>query len=799
MGVKKSVWKQKNKSHNHGKHKSKGALKALKAGRVEKHTSSTKKKIEPCKRVKKMQIKQKREHKLLQVLEMKNSVGKQGTSPHLVVIIPLHASVDCTKLERDLLSDEAHHNTLGTSGSIFNYYKQKHRFQIVTPESDQLDIYLQYTSVADTVVFVVDMNENEPIDQQGLLALNTIQATGLSSQIFCGQNLSSNYPSTKKHHAVKSFVSKFVDNHGNNSKFQVVDCHTDVDQLLRKICECKRKGIGMWQKRAFLLADDLQFDDNIMKVSGYVRNNSLNVNRLVHAVGWGNFRVKRILKVHENCKYQVKERANNKMQNNVPGEAYKEILPDIKLQCSLKVEADVDPLDCEQTFPTIDELNKADEEYYWMTKKVPVGTSEYQGEWTLADGEEGKWHETSDVEDMEDEEDYEEDDDSDEELDDEYKPQEMDAVTEADGKSVRFNLAAPSESMALDSEMDRIDEDELQRFRDARSHENFPDEVDTPLEQLARVRFQKYRGLASFRTSPWDKFENLPMDYARIHNFDNKQHFNRVKKLVKNMECEKKHQVESGCYVTIELEGVDSHVFNVARSSNSPFVLFSLFQFEQKMSVLNFAIKKIVETEPIKSKDKLVFHVGFRRFTANPVFSQHTSGNKHKLERYMPTSGVFVATCYAPVTFPPANVLVFRQGKEQEGPIAIGTLLSNDASRIIVKRTVLSGHPFKVNKKSCVVRYMFFNPEDIAYFKEVELRTKHGRRGNIKYPVGTHGLMKCYFNNTMSNQDTVLMSLYKRVYPSWSYEQLTPQLVSTQQEVAMEEEAATQQEVTMEE
>merc|ERR1712202_91752 len=122
------------------------------------------------------------------------------------------------------------------------------------------------------------------------------------------------------------------------------------------------------------------------------------------------------------------------------------------------------------------------------------------------------------------------------------------------------------------------------------------------------------------------------------------------------------------------------------------------------------------------------------------------------------------------------GVLVFRQGKEQEGPIAIGTLLSNDASRIIVKRTVLSGHPFKVNKKSCVVRYMFFNPEDIAYFKEVELRTKHGRRGNIKYPVGTHGLMKCYFNNTMSNQDTVLMSLYKRVYPSWSYEQLTHSL-----------------------
>ena len=84
------------------------------------------------------------------------------------------------------------------------------------------------------------------------------------------------------------------------------------------------------------------------------------------------------------------------------------------------------------------------------------------------------------------------------------------------------------------------------------------------------------------------------------------------------------------------------------------------------------------------------------------------------MERFMPKEGQFCATFYAPITFPPATVLVFKKEGENSDAgglqlIASGIVLDMDPDRIVLKRVVLSGHPFKVNKRAAVVRYMFFN------------------------------------------------------------------------------------------
>lgn len=182
------------------------------------------------------------------------------------------------------------------------------------------------------------------------------------------------------------------------------------------------------------------------------------------------------------------------------------------------------------------------------------------------------------------------------------------------------------------------------------------------------------------------------------------------------------------------------------------------------------------------SKRDAIIQSGFRRFIGCPSFSDHApKASKHKLERYLHPGRVCAASVFAPAQFGPAPMLLFSlqpgsapaaeraPGSAPALPplVATGSLLSVDAERITLKKAVLTGHPFRVHKRKAVVRWMFFNPDDIRWFKPVELFTKMGRAGHILEPLGTHGYMKCIFDGPLMPHDTVGMSLYKRVYPKW--------------------------------
>lgn len=57
-----------------------------------------------------------------------------------------------------------------------------------------------------------------------------------------------------------------------------------------------------------------------------------------------------------------------------------------------------------------------------------------------------------------------------------------------------------------------------------------------------------------------------------------------------------------------------------------------------------------------------------------------------------------------------------------------GVLAKCDPHHIILERIIITGYPYKINRRRSTVRYMFFNPGDVKYFRPIEVHTKMGLR-----------------------------------------------------------------------
>ena len=227
--------------------------------------------------------------------------------------------------------------------------------------------------------------------------------------------------------------------------------------------------------------------------------------------------------------------------------------------------------------------------------------------------------------------------------------------------------------------------------------------------------------------------------------------------------------------------------------------VYGLRPHEHKISVMNFTLSRDKAfTEPVKSKEEMILMAGFRGYIVSPIYSTYTRGgpnNVHKFERFLHQGGVSMATVYAPIQFGPAPIMMFKNtpnsawdSTNSPALVASGSLLDPQPLRVIAKRIILTGHPYKIHKRGAVVRFMFHSPKDIDYFKPVQIYTKYGCTGHIKESLGTHGYMKCQFDKGIKQHDTVCMNLYKRVYPKWTtriFSRIEPQSENQDSEMVL--------------
>lgn len=711
--------------------------------------------------------------------------GKDG-APRNVAVIPLCPDGDSTAAVRALNQslDIEQEIPLGTARVPIDRFKQK--LQYVALPRD-LTACLDAARVADFVVLILSADVD--VDDLGELILRSVESQGLSTLFTVVQGLNKTEPAKLRNSVLDSLRSYITHFHPEQHKIYNLDNRQECSNLMRSLCNSTPKGIKWRDERSWMLVEDVRFADSERDstiVTGVVRGRGLQADRLVQVGDWGSFKIEKITAAPLSRRgkksdegMNVDDQADEALA--VPTEDQDD-LDDLAPEVAAMRDADddIELDDANSVAPSTKKGVLLDEHHYFSEDednaqvkhlRVPKGTSKYQSAWYLDDdvSDDG-----SDMTDMD--------------MDDEQGSEASAAPEDGmEGLAAdRMTEAGPSE-YPQSEKFEELDEDDdaaqLAQYRaikkkkdEAEEDLEFPDEIELHPNVLARERLARYRGLKSLRSSPWEQDEDRahePEEWRRllqVQNYQASRNSARNEALVGG--------VQPGTRVHVHIKGVTAES-RVTYHPAKPVTLFSLLRHEQKRTAVNFLINLSSDySRSIKSKEEIVMQCGPRRFIINPLFSQggNTPNDVHKYCRYLHPGQSAVATFMGPVTWGAVPALFYRRSKpgekkaegEPDLPLTLigtGTAIPPSTNRVIAKRVILTGHPYHIHKRIVTIRYMFFNREDVEWFKALPLWTKRGRSGHVKEPLGTHGYFKATFDAHINPQDTVGVSLYKRVWP----------------------------------
>ena len=714
--------------------------------------------------------------------------GLHGVPKHIAVV-PLSSSAKpeaVVKVLNDSVgeSEDADGTRLRVQVTRF-----RRNLQYMPTSRDLLDV-LDTCQLADWVILVLTTDQDFGDYEDQLL--RSLEGQGVTNIVAVVQDSGQIPVAAKRVKVVFQQKLALCRYFASLDKIHILDSKSDCSNLVRSFCTASTRGIRWRDARSWLRVDEHRWHDADeatgtadVTISGVVRGQNLNIDRVVHVPRWGDFQIRKAFEIPDHNK---QHRNGDTLTDVNPREwlpsgdrddlhelAPEDGMEDAPSTVSAGHERKGVLLDDDRYF----EDGNEDEED--TPVRLPKGTSSYQAAWYLDDMSDSE----SDIA-GEDEEDLG------------GRMEDLTVAGPEDG-AVMANGDAMTEapaSEAADTEM-HIEvgkEEEAKQLADYRQQRKklaledleFPDEIELHPNVLARDRLAKYRGLRNLRTSPWNANEDAPYEpeeHKRVLQVaDYKSSRSAAMKEVLA------GGIVAGTHVEVRLRDVPVALKAIA----TPTALFSLLRHERKHAVINLNMTLASDVvDPVKSKEELIVQIGLRRLVVNPVFSASgtTPNDLHKFDRYLHPGRTVTATFIGPLTWGTVPVLVFRRGSaSQNGPMSVdedmtgrnpssttdlrligtATTTPQTNSRTVVKRVILTGHALKINKKLVTIRYMFFNREDVVWFAALPLWTKRGRQGFMKEPLGTHGYFKATFDGKINPMDAVGISLYKRVWPRTS-------------------------------
>jgi pre-rRNA-processing protein TSR1 len=706
--------------------------------------------------------------------------GKDG-APRIIAVVPLCEDISAQEAVRSLNKGLECEEEVPAAGWFRCHAERfKQNLQYLVLKRDLLAA-LDACRVADYVLFV--LSATEEVDSLGGMMLRCIESQGLSNCLVAVQGLDKIEPVKRRLQVtatLKNYITHFLP---AVDKVNSLDSTQESLNIVRSLCTTTPKSIHWREDRSWVMVEEVRWPGEKstsegtaeVVLTGVVRGKGLKADRLLQVGDWGAFQVEKIVAAPVETRKKAKEgcMAIDIEGHGAPLDAPTEDQDDLAELAPQEVAMD-DMSDLVSTAPSERKGVLVDDHHYFsdedtrepehLPKRLPRGTSKYQAAWFIDDASDSG----SDMEEI------------DENMWGENGEEELHPADGDFDMAMRdLTEAGPSEYPQSEMFLDPSPEDEaeaIDAYRQSRKDEavedlEFPDEIELPPNVLARERLAKYRGLKSLKTSVWETEEDRihePQEWRRLLEVNNyKGAKNRVlgEALVGG--------VKAGARCSIHLRAVPlsfQHQYDTAR----PLSAFSLLRHEHKRIAMNCSMTLSSEAEaPIRSKEEIIMQCGPRRFAIHPLFSQpgNTPNNVHKFNRFLHPGRTAIASFIAPLTWGSVPTLYFKNDDTSPSGlkfIGTGTALPPSQSRVIAKRIILTGHPYKIHKRVVTVRYMFFNTEDVAWFKALQLWTKRGRSGFIKESLGTHGYFKATFDGRINPMDAVAVSLYKRVWPRWA-------------------------------
>eukprot|EP00051_Salpingoeca_urceolata_P033969 m.22984 g.22984 ORF g.22984 m.22984 type:complete len:1182 (+) comp7018_c0_seq1:219-3764(+) len=237
-----------------------------------------------------------------------------------------------------------------------------------------------------------------------------------------------------------------------------------------------------------------------------------------------------------------------------------------------------------------------------------------------------------------------------------------------------------------------------------------------------------------------------------------------------------------GLYVRVEVAGVPCE-FKEHFDPAYPIIAGGLLPGEDALGFVQLRFKKHRwYRKVLKTRDPLIFSVGWRRFQSVPLFAMQDVNGRNRMLKYTPEHMHCHTITYGPVS-PPGTGCLALQSVSDETPhfriAATGVVVELDRNADIVKKLKLIGHPMKVYKNTAFIKDMFTSALEVAKFEGASLRTVSGIRGQIKRAIKSpQGAFRATFEDKILMSDIVFLRAWYPVKPPKFYNPVTSLLLA---------------------